>query len=135
MPLKTTRWRPDTCACVFEYAWDDAEPQDTRALAFARRLEACAVHEGAPPEAAFGHAREENRRKNVAVGALLAAAAARRGVERVADPAAVCAWALEGSPPRRVRVTVRDPLLTPADRDAAAAEIAAALGPGAAIVE
>lgn len=60
-----TRWSPDTCDCVINILWNDADPpenrQHTREI-----VRTCAIHQGqsTPAEVVY----EENTRKNKAIG-------------------------------------------------------------------
>lgn len=43
MTIQTTRWRPDTCACVIDFQWDDTTP-DIGRVHTASYIEACDPH-------------------------------------------------------------------------------------------
>lgn len=65
MAIRTTRWSPDTCACVMEYDWDDTQSEDTRVHSFARIVSRCPVHTEIPAdEDSFNVVVGENKRKN-----------------------------------------------------------------------
>jgi len=65
---QVTRWSPDTCACVFEYEWDDALEGSDRIHSFKRVVKLCPEHErlGFQGKAAFDKVMEENTGKNIA---------------------------------------------------------------------
>lgn len=66
MATRITQWKPDTCNCVMEYSWDDAEPENTRTHSFARAVQLCDAHSARSPEDAFDQVKSENLVKNVA---------------------------------------------------------------------
>ncbi len=43
MAKHLTRWRPDTCGCVIEYEWDDAEAEEARQHV-PKKIDACPDH-------------------------------------------------------------------------------------------
>lgn len=43
MAQQRTRWRPDTCACVIDYEWDDDAPIEAREHVPVA-IEACPIH-------------------------------------------------------------------------------------------
>jgi hypothetical protein len=80
MVIKTTQWSPDTCGCVFEYEWDDAQNEDTRVHNFKQVTKECASHahlQGNNKKDMYDSSLEENRRKNGTIQELLE----RAGVE------------------------------------------------------
>ena len=58
--IHVTRHRPDSCACVMEYSWDDQEDQSTRKHHF-ESIKKCATHAALPDEAAFYAAQVHNK--------------------------------------------------------------------------
>lgn len=42
--MHTTRWSPDTCDCVVEYDWDDAEPTNVRKHTLKKMVNTCPLH-------------------------------------------------------------------------------------------
>lgn len=75
-------WRPDTCECVLEYEWDDAEPEAERAHACVRVIVDCGAH-GSPAArtkagrgAHFERVLGENRHKNEVLAEIAAVAPA-----------------------------------------------------------
>lgn len=66
--LKTTRWSPDTCGCVFEYEWDTEESEQTRTHVIKKAVETCAAHASQPTlDLKFNQSLNENRMKNTAL--------------------------------------------------------------------
>jgi hypothetical protein len=74
--LRTTRWSPDTCACVIEFTWDDAQSEDARTHAFDKAVIVCPQHAGIPDTDVYEAIVQENQAKNRALGYLLANAPA-----------------------------------------------------------
>jgi hypothetical protein len=68
----TTRWRPDTCACVLEFEWDDEDSEEIRAHN-AIKVERCGAHphEGEPNQNVFETVHRENQHKNTVLQHLL----------------------------------------------------------------
>lgn len=62
MAIKTTRWRPDTCACVVEYTWDTDDPEDTRSHTQRRIVRRCAAHQADIDTGFLARLLIENRR-------------------------------------------------------------------------
>ena len=62
--LRVTRWSPDTCDCVLEYEWDDAEPENTRVHKFKAMVVKCPAHLNLPPKDQYNQVVLENTRKN-----------------------------------------------------------------------
>lgn len=71
MATRTTRWSPDTCGCVIEYAWDDSLPPDQRTHALTNVVTRCSGHTGFAGQAHLDQVIGENGRKNRVHGALL----------------------------------------------------------------
>ena len=69
--LHTTRWTPDTCSCIFEYTWDDTEPQDSRTHNLKQVVQACAEHQGGTESTVWNTVSEENPRKNKAIAEII----------------------------------------------------------------
>lgn len=44
MVMKVTRWSPDTCECVIDYAWDDAQDENTRVHTVKEIIRDCGRH-------------------------------------------------------------------------------------------
>jgi len=66
--ITINRWRPDTCRCVVEHWFDDA---DTSRIFWARTTSTCPDHEAAGlTELAWTTVRGENFRKNAVVQAV-----------------------------------------------------------------
>lgn len=72
MAIQTTRWSPDTCACVHEYQWDDSVPADQRVHTAGNVINQCVFHTGLSAAAHFAKLQDENPRKNNIVGTILA---------------------------------------------------------------
>jgi len=68
--LHTTRWRPDTCACVFEYQWDDEQSDEEREHSLASVVHCCAEHSD-DGQVLFEKVKQENIGKNEALGLVL----------------------------------------------------------------
>jgi hypothetical protein len=71
MVLNVTTWSPDTCDCVIEYEWDDAQDEKTRVHIAKAILKDCGLHK--KPKDKDGHfatVLEENQRKNLTFGTL-----------------------------------------------------------------
>lgn len=69
MATQKTRWTPDTCGCVVDLEWDDAQPETARThrMAVVRTCHAHAAQADAPAVVTA-----ENQRKNQALQALAA---------------------------------------------------------------
>ena len=64
MAIKTTRWKPDTCACVIDYEWDTTLSEADR-VHTAVNVIPCQVHAGlATPQQRYDTALLHCRRKN-----------------------------------------------------------------------
>lgn len=77
MAMQRSRWKPDTCGCEVVYEWDDTQPLETRDHVPVD-LTPCPHHQGEAGEPAATKAARvftENRTKNAAVAALVAAEA------------------------------------------------------------
>lgn len=70
--IKITRWKPDTCDCVLEYEWDTEEAEEVRTHT-PIKVQSCAAHQfmDQAPENVYGKVKEENSRKNIALGKVL----------------------------------------------------------------
>ena len=110
MTIQTTRWSPDTCGCVFDYEWDDTQPQDTRVHTFKQVAKECASHAhltGNSKKDMYDSSVEENKRKNGTIGELLDKAAADFG-EATEDGGVTLkkginvTWTWSGTSPNRV---------------------------------
>ncbi len=64
MSKQVTRWSPDTCQCIIEYAWDSDEPQETRKHTLHQVARKCARHARMSDATVFAQLTEENPRKN-----------------------------------------------------------------------
>jgi len=62
--LRVTRWRPDTCDCIFEYEWDDTQSQDARTHSFKKAVQLCEHHQTLLATKAYDEVISENSRKN-----------------------------------------------------------------------
>ncbi len=69
--IHTNQWQPDTCGCVLEYTWDDAENQSTRVHTPTRIVKACPAHISMGKDAHYSKVLDENQRKNKAHGLIL----------------------------------------------------------------
>ena len=67
MAKHVNRWRPDTCDCVLDYAWDDTDPPQTRnhslEALISRGVEAAHLTI-LDPRALYAAIVDENTRKN-----------------------------------------------------------------------
>lgn len=62
MAKQLTRWRPDTCACVVDFEWDDA---DAEPIPVPKVIEPCPEHPTSGDlQADFDLIREHNRAAN-----------------------------------------------------------------------
>ena len=73
MALHINRWSPDTCACVFDYQWDDSVPADQRVHTLSNVINVCLQHPALKlnPVNHYAVVSEENVRKNRVYGQLL----------------------------------------------------------------
>lgn len=63
--IRTTRWSPDTCGCVLEYAWDDTLPADERVHTFTVLVAKCPDHIALlADQETYDQVLSENTRKN-----------------------------------------------------------------------
>src|SRR5690349_348318 len=65
MAVRTQRWSPDTCGCVFIQEWDDAVAAAARTHDVRTRELACAAHQGLDAVSAHSAVVAENQRKNI----------------------------------------------------------------------
>ena len=65
MAIKTQRWGPDTCECIFEETWDTESSPVDRVHTFTSRVKDDAAHTGLSGLDAYNVVRDENRRKNI----------------------------------------------------------------------
>lgn len=73
MAIQRTRWRPDTCDCIFTYTWDDAVPVDQRQHTIVEASR-CLHHASLDPSTAYDTVlNSENRVKNLAIADVVAA--------------------------------------------------------------
>jgi len=130
--MRRARWRPDTCACVLDYEWDDQAPEAGRAHGLAQVITRCPDHAALPTDAAVWAAcSEENPRKNRALAALLNAVPAL-GRDVVPDEgggvrkefAVPVTWRFDGD-----RVLYVQVALAAVDRAGAQAAVRAEVGP------
>lgn len=66
--IRVTRWSPDTCGCVLEYEWDDAQDEKTRTHSFKRVVKLCEHHKALAVDKAYDQVVSENTRKNIVFG-------------------------------------------------------------------
>ena len=71
MKMNVTRWRPDTCGCVIEYAWDGDLPAEQRVHNFKNLEKKCDDHLGVDALELFPVVIEENKMKNKALSRIL----------------------------------------------------------------
>lgn len=64
MSKQVTRWSPDTCKCIVEYAWDSEHPQETRQHTLHAFVAKCARHAAMPDAEVYARLTDENPRKN-----------------------------------------------------------------------
>lgn len=70
MAITTTRWSPDTCACVVEYSWDTSTSEDQRVHTPHAVIQRCARHAAHQDSALHAALMDENPRKNRLLGRL-----------------------------------------------------------------
>ena len=111
MVIKITRWSPDTCDCVFDYEWDDAQSEDVRVHNFKQVAKECTSHShltGNNKKDMYDSSLEENKRKNGSLAELVDKAAADFGEP---DPTSgamtlkkniTVSWTWSGTAPNRV---------------------------------
>lgn len=66
--IQVTQWRPDTCHCRLEFAWDAELPEDQRVHTFFGDLGPCAEHSALQGLAKYTAALDQNKRKNITLG-------------------------------------------------------------------
>jgi hypothetical protein len=71
MVIKTTRWSPDTCECIFEYSWDTEQPEDTRTHNLTTVIDSCDAHQSGTQATRWDTVNEENPRKNRALQIII----------------------------------------------------------------
>jgi len=65
MTIQTTRYSPDTCACVIDYTWDDTLTEDNRVHSLKTYINKCPSHISlATDNDRWNAVFEENPRKN-----------------------------------------------------------------------
>ena len=92
MALQVTRWYPDTCDCIIDFQWDDAEPEAARTHTVKAIIKRCAAHREIPDDKQhFSTVLEENQRKNkvMAQASLLKADLDLQGIQWSFDEARV----------------------------------------------
>lgn len=119
MALHTTRWSPDTCGCIIDLEWDDAQDENARIHSLAAIPARCPAHSALAPPVVFNTVMEENRRKNQVL-------AIAQGVLPDITPGGY-EWSFDAQ--RRLRVRFSGVTLTPAQRAQIQAAIDVALGP------
>ncbi|GAJ01272.1 unnamed protein product, partial [marine sediment metagenome] len=62
--IRVTRWSPDTCGCILEYEWDDAQDENTRTHSFKKAVKLCEHHKALAASGAYNQVMSENTRKN-----------------------------------------------------------------------
>lgn len=65
---RTTQWSPDTCGCILEYEWDDAQNENTRTHTFKKIVKLCERHKMLSGTKAYDQLMSENTRKNRVLG-------------------------------------------------------------------
>src|SRR5687768_6009042 len=71
MTIRTTRWSPDTCSCVFEYTWDDTVAESSRTHTLSTVVNKCATHTSLVNATCYSTVLDENSRKNIALQVAL----------------------------------------------------------------
>lgn len=116
MAIKTTRWRPDTCACIVEFTWDDTSSEDNRAHTFDRAVSICPEHQGIPDTDVYEALLAENQAKNRTLGAIMTAYARLTmtaiqpdgSMQTIWKPGSAPTWRLVGTQrTRRVEIAIR----------------------------
>lgn len=67
---QVTRWSPDTCNCVIEYAWDDSLSGKDRTFSLHSVVKKCKVHENLSDEEVYNKVFAENRLKNRCISSI-----------------------------------------------------------------
>ena len=106
MATKTTRWRPDHCACELEFTWDEAVAQASRTHTFSKDNTRCTIHSALTGSTLFNTVLEENQRKNIALQIALDNGPSTlydlSGTTRILKPAITYNYAWTGAAPNRV---------------------------------
>ena len=107
MTIHTTRYSPDTCACVLEYSWDDTEPETTRTHTLTTFVNRCPAHSILATDTdRWNTVFEENPRKNIALERTLANAPTTMydlaGTTRTLKPTIIYNTVWSGTAPNRV---------------------------------
>jgi hypothetical protein len=71
--IRSTRWSPDTCACVIEFQWDDSLSEATRTHSAGTTINQCSLHAGLSVAAHFTALTDENPRKNKILDRIITA--------------------------------------------------------------
>lgn len=120
--IRYTTWRPDTCSCAIEYAWDTDDPPNARQHTPVRIVAQCSEHaEAVTPQDLLDDLQDENPRVNRAKARLLQAFPAKLGMtddsgKVVLDPSSY-SYAITGKRGSRV-LTLTLPRLTAAEKTA-----------------
>lgn len=78
----TNRWKPDTCECVLEYEFDADAPEDQRIHTPKAAGQKCVFHASLPNHVAhYDGILAENRKKNIALQALIESLPASEMIE------------------------------------------------------
>ena len=72
MTIRTTRYSPDTCACILEYEWDDTTTEANRTHTLTTFINRCPAHSSLSDNDRWNTIFEENPRKNIALERSLA---------------------------------------------------------------
>lgn len=67
---RITRWSPDTCGCILEYEWDDAQDENTRTHSFKRIIKTCPEHAVLAGKPHYDQVLSENTRKNIGLNII-----------------------------------------------------------------
>ncbi len=70
MSINVTRWSPDTCACVVEYAWDSEVLDKDRVHTLFKIVSKCEAHKSLSDEDVWRAVVDENPRKNKTLGLI-----------------------------------------------------------------
>lgn len=124
--IQTTRWKPDTCQCEFEYEWDDSVPEDQRVHTFSNALSQCDLHKGLPQDATlYDNVLKENQTKNLVLGDVLEKVPRLKkektnddgSTVEVLDPTVKYKWSFEGADDqRKLVVDLEGANLTPEEK-------------------
>lgn len=67
-----TRWKPDTCECIIEYSWNDAENENIRTYTVHNISRSCFAHVNLADKIQhYEIVKNENTRKNIIFGEIL----------------------------------------------------------------